>query len=83
MAVHKHMILRTIEANPASPNIEITIDALIDLGAEELINETVRANHTYGTRPRHGKVATTFVDVAKLKPFLVDTPAPKKTKAKE
>lgn len=85
MAVHKHLILQTIAAHPADTHIEMTLDALIDLGAESLASSVALQNHSYGTVPRHGRAATCMVDVGKLMPFLVEDkkPAKKVTKKDE
>lgn len=79
MSVHKHLIRQWIEAHPDDDYIRVTLDAIIDLGAQSLVHPDTLATHVYGTLPSMKPAPTTLVLAADLLPFLAkEEPEPMK-----
>lgn len=76
MAIHKHLIRQWIEAHPDDDYIRVTLDAIIDLGAQSLVHPDTLATHVYGTMPSMKPAPTTLVLAADLMPFLAKEEQP-------
>jgi len=80
MSVHKHLIRQWIEAHPDDDYIRVTLDAIIDLGAQSLVHPDTLATHVYGTLPSMKPAPTTLVLAADLLPFLAKEEQPEPMK---